>query len=214
MPEAMDCRDSAAGGDSSPGAAMRVVAGKLAAQGFDVRGPEWEDGRRLQIINLPGITCEVTAGDSGLTTWEYLRAASKGADPGRLTALVMHLLTEGRAYPPGQDGGAGTVRTGLQSAAGRGLEANGLTVDLEIYPDHHSFEVASEIVVTSPAHPGRGRVFISNEPGLAWECGFEEYPVDPAAIADTITAVLTAGIADGYIGLGEPALAVSGQATP
>ncbi len=176
MPEAMNCQDGAAAGDSAPGAAMRAVAGKLAAQGFDVRGPEWEDGRRLRITNLPGTTCEVTVEDSGFVTSEYLRAASKGADPDRLTALVMHLLTEGRAYPPGQGTGTRNARTRLQSVAGRELEANGLTVDLEVYPDHVSFEVGADIVVTSPAHPERGRVRIGDEPGLAWECGFQGAP--------------------------------------
>jgi hypothetical protein len=212
MPEAMDCPDGAAAGDISPGAAMRLVAGRLMAQGFEVRGPEWAEGRRMQVINLREATCEVTVEDSGLTIWEYLRPASKGADLDRLTALVTHLLTEGHAYPPRHGSAGRTVRAGLQSAVGRDLEANGLMVDLEVYADHHSFEVASEIVVTSPAHPERGRVHITDDPGLTWECGFQEHPVDPAATADTITAVLIRDIADGYICLGEPALACKGQA--
>ncbi len=212
MPEAMDCHDSAAPGDGAPGAAMRVMAGKLAAQGFDVSGPEWEEGRRLRITNLPGTTCEVTVEDSGFITWEYLRRASKGADVGRLTGLALHLLIPGRPYPPRPGGSARNDRTGLYGIVGRELEANGLTVDLEVYADHVSFEVAAEIVVADPAHPECGRVRISDEPGLAWECGLQEHPVDPAAIADAILTVLTADIADGYTRVGETALACSGQA--
>jgi hypothetical protein len=187
-----------------PGAAMRAVADRLAAHGFDVRGPDWEEGRRLTITNLPGITCEVTVEDNGFVTWEYWRGASKGTDPDRLAGLAMHLLTADRAGLARQGTGTRDVRAGLQGIIGRELEANGLAVDLEVYADHVSFEVAAEIVVTNPAHPERGRVRIGDEPGLTWECGYQEDPSDTEAIADTITT-LAHDIEDGYIQRGEPA---------
>ena len=211
MPEAIDCRDRAAAGDGRPGAAMRAVAGQLAAHGFGVSGPDRDEGRRLTITNLPGTTCEITVEDNGFVTWEYWRGASKGADPDRLAGLAMHLLTAGRGGLPRQGTGTRNVRTGLQAIIGRELEANGLTVDLEVYADHVSFEVAAEIVVTNPAHPGRGRVRIGDEPGLTWECGYQEDPSDTEAIADTIITTLAHDIEDGYIHRGEPALVCSGE---
>ncbi len=188
-----------------PGAAMRAVAAKLAAHGFHVCGPDWEEGRRLRITNLPGTTCEVTVEDSGFVTWEYWRGASKGTDPDRLASLAMHLLIAGRAYPPRQGAATRNVNAGHQGIIGRELEANGLTVDLEVYADHVCFEVAAEIVVTNPAHPGRGRVRIGDEPGLTWECGYQEGPSAPEAIADTIITILAQDIEDGYVQRGEPA---------
>src|SRR6266508_6961141 len=68
-------RGSAAAHSGEPGAAMRAVAARLAAHGFDVRGPAWAEGRRLMVTNLAGATCDVTAEDDGPVTWEYARGS-------------------------------------------------------------------------------------------------------------------------------------------
>src|SRR6266566_3787403 len=166
----VDDNDNAAVHHRGPGAAMHMVAEKLTAHGFDVRGPEWEEGRRLRVTNLPGTTCEVTVED-GFVTWEYWRWASKGADPDRLAGQVMRLLTGDAATLLPSGAAARSVRVGMQGIVGRELKAKGLDVDLDIYADHGAFEVIAEIVVTNPAHPERGRVRVGDEAGLLWECG-------------------------------------------
>jgi hypothetical protein len=104
---------------------MRAVAAKLAAHGFHVRGPDWEDGRRLK--------------------------------------------------------------------------AKGLEVCLEVYEDHVAYEVAAEIVVTNPVRPDRGRVHVTDDGALMWECCYEAGPADgdAVAVADTIAAVLAEDAAGG-----------------
>jgi len=209
---AIDDCDSAAAHGGGPGAAMRAVAARLAAHGFDVRGPAWAEGRCLMVTNLVGATCDVTVEDDGLVTWEYARGASEGADPDRFAGLVMRLLTGDNA---GHRRGSATrhnLTAGLQSIVGRELKAKGLDVGLDIYADHASFEVIAEIVVTNPAQPGRGRVRIGGEPGMEWESGYSGRALsDPLAIADTIITVVAEDIEDGYIQRGELVLAGSGR---
>ncbi len=60
MPKAIDCRDRIAAGDGEPGAATRAVAGKLAAHGFDVRGP---DGEGAGPDRLAGLMMHLLAAD-------------------------------------------------------------------------------------------------------------------------------------------------------
>jgi hypothetical protein len=213
MPKMPNDYDDAAVGHGGPGTALRVVAAKLAAHGFDVRGPEWAEGRCLTVINLPGTTCEVTFEDHGFVAWEYWRGASKGADPDRVAARVVRLLTDDGADLPRSGTAARNLRAGLQGIVGRELEAKGLAVGLDVYADHVAFEVAAELVVTNPAHPERGQVRVGDEASLLWECGYcGAGRIDPGAIADTIIAILAADIADGYIQRGQAALACSGQA--
>jgi hypothetical protein len=204
--------DSAAAHDGEPGAAMRAVADKLAAHGFDVRGPGWAEGRCLRVTNLPGTTCDVTVEDDGFAVWEYWRGASKGADPDRLTGLVMRLLTGDSAGRPRAGAASRNFTAGLQGIVGRELRAKGLDVDLDVYADHASFEVVAEIVVTNPAHPERGQVRVGGEAGLMWESGYCGEPgTDAAAIADTIITVLAEDIEDGYVQRGEPVVACGGR---
>src|SRR6266542_440786 len=208
---AIDHRGSAAAHSGEPGAAMRAVAARLAAHGFDVRGPAWAEGRRLMVTNLAGATCDVTAEDDGPVTWEYARGASEGADPGMLAGLVMRLLTGDNARRRSRVDRR-DLTAGLQSTVGRELKAKGLDVDLDIYADHASLEVIAEIVVTNPAQPERGRVRIGDELGLEWESGCcGDAGSDALAIADTIITVLAEDIEDGYVRRGEPALAGSGR---
>ncbi len=209
---AIDHCGSAAAHSGEPGAAMRAVAARLAAHGFDVRGPAWAEGRRLMVTNLAGATCDVTAEDDGPVTWEYARGASEGADPGRLAGLVMRLLTGDNASRRRSRVDRRDLTAGLQSTVGRELKAKGLDVDLDIYADHASLEVIAEIVVTNPAQPERGRVRIGDELGLEWESGCcGDAGSDALAIADTIITVLAEDIEDGYVRRGEPALAGSGR---
>jgi hypothetical protein len=209
MPEPVNDCGAAAVCIGGPGAAMRQVAENLAACGFTVRLPERSDSRCLTITNLPGTTCDISVADNGAIMWEYWRGASNGADPVRVAALALWLLTDdgqGYSHPSVVPIPAGCS---LQSMVGRDLEAKGMDVSLDVYADHICFEVAAEIVVTNLARPERGQVRVDDEAGLVWETGRYGARNDPGNISDTIIAVLARDIEDGYIQRGALALAGS-----
>lgn len=200
MPKAATDSGAAAAWTGAAGAAMRQVARKFTAQGFEVRSPEWDDSRCLTITNLPGTTCDVTVHDSGAVSWEYWRARDKGADPGRVAALAMRLLTDDNRTPPPVTAPSGTAGDSLQGIVGRQLRAGGMDVSLDVYTDQVCFEVTAEIVVSNPARPDRGQVRVGGDPGLLWLTGcYGTVRDDTGAITDTIITVLAEDIADGYI---------------
>src|SRR5260370_38765631 len=127
MPKALDDYGSIAVCDD-PGNAMRAVADKLAVHGFDVRPPDWEEGRSLTVTGLRETMCEVTVEDSGFVIWEYRPEDS--ADPDKIAGRVMRLLTDDSpAFPATQD--RPEPKTALKALVGRRLEAQGLAVCLE-----------------------------------------------------------------------------------
>ena len=89
MPKALDDYSSRAVCDD-PGKAMRAVAEKLAARGFDVRSPEWEESGRLTITSAERARCE-------LTVRQHVRAGRRCAlcacpgpcDPAHLAASAL-----------------------------------------------------------------------------------------------------------------------------
>ncbi len=172
MPNALDDGGGAAVREVGPGAAMRMVAAKLAAHEFDVREPEWPDSRRLMVTNLLGTTCDVTVDDGGGVTWEYWRGHSEGADPDRLAGLVAWLLAsdEGAGRPRRTAGRVVTAE--LPRIVGRALKARGLEVNLDVCADDHELLVVADVVVTNRAHPERGRVLVGDEVGLTWESDY------------------------------------------
>jgi hypothetical protein len=208
MPKTLDdCSGLAVCGDR--GKAMRAVAEKLAARGFDVRGPDCEDGRSLTVTGLHDTMCEVTVEDSGLVAWEYRPGDS--ADPDKVAARVMRLLTNGRPAVPARRQDRPEPRTALKGLVGRKLETRGLAVCLEVYEDRVAYEVAAEISVTNPDCPERGRVHVTDDGALMWECGYEEHDSDTEAIAGLIAAILAEDIAQGCVQRGQAALADSRQ---
>jgi hypothetical protein len=183
MPEALDDGGSLAVCDD-PGKAMRTVADKLGAHGFDVRGPDWEEGRNLTVTGLRDTMCEVTVEDSGFVIWEYRPRDS--ADPDKVAARVMRLLTDDSPAVPAKWLDRPEPRTALKGLVGRRLEARGMAVCLEVYEDQVAYEVAAEISVTNPGRPERGRVHVTDDGALTWECGYEEHDSDTRAIAGLI----------------------------
>ncbi len=203
--------DGAAGREAEPGAAMRMVAEKLAVHGYDVCEPEWPESRRLMVTNLSGTTCDVVVDDDGGVAWEYWRRPSAGADPDRLAGLVTWLLAPERCARPRRTAGR-VVTSELQGIVGRDLKARGLDVSLDVCADDHELQVVADVVVTNRAHPERGRVLVGDEAGLTWESDYYgPAALDPLAAAAVITAVLDEDIEDGYVQRGEPALAGCGQ---
>jgi hypothetical protein len=191
---------------------MRQVAEKLAAHGFEVCFPEGPESRCLTITNLPGATCDLTVEDSGAITWDYWRSVRTGADPGRVAALALRLLTDGSADLPPASSAVVPAGCGLPGIVGRELEAAGMDVHLDVFADKICFEVTAEVVVVNPARPERGRIRVGDEAGLVWEIGRGGADrTDPGAITGTILAELDRDIQDGYIQRGELAPAGSGR---
>jgi hypothetical protein len=212
MPTALNNGDGAAVREAEPGAAMRMVAAKLAAHGYDVCEPEWPDSRRLMVTNLPGTTCDVTVDDSGGVTWEYWRHVGEGADPDRLAGLVAWLLAPDEGADRPRRAARRVVTAELPRIVGRALKARGLEVSLDICADDHELLVVADVVVTNPAHPERGRVLVGDEAGLTWESDYyTPAPLDPLTIADVIVTVLDQDIEDGYVQRGGPVLAGCGR---
>ncbi len=207
MPEALDDYGSLAVCDG-PGKAMRTVADKLAAHGFDVRGPDWEEGRNLTVTGLRDTMCDITVEDSGFVIWEYRPRDS--ADPDEVAARVMRLLTDDSpAFPARQD--QPEPRTALKGLVGRRLEARGMAVCLEVYEDQVAYDVAAEVAVTNPDCPERGRVHVTDEGALMWECGFEEHDSDTRAIAGLIAAILAEDITQGCVQRGRRCRRTAGR---
>jgi hypothetical protein len=191
---------------------MRQVAEKLAAQGFEVCFPEGPESRCLTVTNLPGTTCDVTVEDSGAITWDYWRSVRMGADPGRVAALALRLLTDDGADLPPASAALMPAGCSLPGIVGRELEAAGMDVHLDVFADQICFEVTAEVVVVNPARPERGRIRVGDEAGLVWETdrgGADR--TGPGAVTGTIIAVLDQDIEDGYIQRGELASADSSR---
>lgn len=192
------------GGGKAP---VDVVAEVLIAHGFDVRGPEWEDSRRLKVMGLHDATCEITVQDSGFVTWEYGPSSVDGTEPDKIASRVMRLLTGASAELSPCRRPRAASAAGLKSLVGCRLKALGMAVCLDVYEDHDTYEVVAEIIVTNPARPERGQVRVSDDGALMWECGYEEDPIDTATIANMMATILTGDIADGCVQRGELAMA-------
>jgi hypothetical protein len=176
--------------------AMRTVADGLTSHALDVSGPEWDGSQYLKITNVRGVLCEVTMREDGSVEWEYLLPHDSQADPAHLTDVVRSVLGEDVT----RDRSVLPVRPRsltLKGMVGWACQQRGLCASLEVvYIDPAFFEVYSEVEVTNPARPARGRVRVSDEPAVRWGCRI----ADPASripgiglteITDTIAGALT-----------------------
>lgn len=192
----MSCRE--------PDTALRVAAEILGASGFGARHGGGEESRTLIVTGLRDTACEVSD-DDGFSRWEY--RPGTGADSERMADRVMRLLAGTSSAVPGAPPARPATGTGLKGLVGRRLRAQGLAVSLEVYEGHVALDVAAEVSVTNPGRPERGRVLISDDGWLLWECGYE------AGAAAVIAAVLGDDIALGCVQRTEPALAGSAAGT-
>lgn len=215
MPKTLDDHGTLADGTlavgDGPGQAMRAVAEKLAAHGFAVQGPEWDEDRCLTVTGLRGTTCDITVDDGGSVTWEYRPGGS--ADPDTLADRVVHLLTSRASLPYQRQDLCPEPRAGLKGLVGRRLMARGLAVCLEVYEDHLTYEVSAEISVTHPGYPERGRVHVADDGALTWECDYGDHGIDTGVMAGVIAAIVAGDIAQGCVERTEPGPAGGGRET-
>lgn len=186
MPEVLDDRYG------EPGRAMRAVAENLAAHGFRVHRPEWEESRCLTITNVGSARCELTVEDGVFVRWDYWPRSGRATDPAEVTGLALRVLgAEGAGPEPTAPPGVS-----LMGLVGRALDARGLNVGIEVYADPVFYDVAAEIVVQNPAQPERGQVRVSEDGDFSWECHYyDEKCGDAGKIADSIVRIFAEGIA-------------------
>lgn len=191
MPKALDDYSGlAVCGD--PGKAMRAVAEKLAARGFGVRSPDWEESRRLTITSAERARCELTVEDGGSVRWDYRPSRGGGTDPAEMTGQVLRVLGAADTGEPRTKARPGVS---LKGVVGRALAAHGLKVGMEVYEDPDFYDVGAEIVVINPARPERGQVRVSDDGDITWEFRYYD-DCDAGQIADAVVGIFTDGIGD------------------
>jgi hypothetical protein len=164
-------------------AAAQAIAHALTGHGHDVRVPGQAGSSFLQIANVRGARCELTVYDSGAFDWEYLRHDPGRPAPAALAAMALRIL-RGDATPVASVPVPGDLRLSFKGQAGRALAGQGMCVRLDVLDeDEQYFEVYAEISVTSPAHPGRGTVRITDDGLLCWQ-GQLRTPEHPDAELD------------------------------
>jgi hypothetical protein len=181
--------------------AIHAVADGLTRCALDVSGPEWDGSQFLKITNVRGVLSEVTIRDNGSVEWEYLISHDSETDAAHFTDVVRGVLGEDVAH----DRSLLPARPrsmSLKGMVGWACGQRGLSASVEVvYIDPAFFEVWSEVEVTNPAQPERGRVRVSDEPALRWQC----HIADPAGsvsgvsltdITETIAAALTGWAGD------------------
>jgi hypothetical protein len=186
-----------------PGELMHLVANGLSGNGFDVGLPGAEGGRRLSIA-CPVARCALTVEDWGSVVWEWGPVAGSAVDPLDLADVASALLT-GRAGLSRWEGDCGgRADLTLKGRVGRELQARGLQVGLEVYPDELSFEAHAAIVASAPGAGQVAEVRVTDDGWLSWErdCAAEQaamYPgpnrtawiADPGKVAGDIVALVT-----------------------
>lgn len=150
-----------------PARLMGLVAGRLAAAGFEVRQENGDGGSQLD-IGCAGAQCVAWAGDCGHAEWEWHPANAGGAGPGQLADLATVLLA-----------GTGSDLTRRGDGYGRpGITFKGIVVTelaargLGVYEDERSYDVTAEVVVTNPASAGAGTVYVTDAGILTWACDY------------------------------------------
>jgi hypothetical protein len=187
------------------GVLMHLVADGLAGKGYEVGLPEFDDERRLSVAS-PVARCALTVEDSGAVVCDWKPAAGSAIDPLALADLTSALLT-------GQAGRAGQARwesddadradLTLKGRVGRELQARGLRVGLEVYPDELAFEAHTAIVASAPDDDEDAEVRVTDDGRLSWERDYAQAPAagwepecttwitDPAKVADEIVTAVT-----------------------
>jgi len=180
--------------DDGPGEAIRVVAEKLAAIGFDIHGPDRDEGWRLTIPNAQCTRCELVIEDDWSVTWDYRPLTGCDTDLAVMTGLVLRILGAEDAGRSQSATGA-QPGTSLKGLVGRALDAHGLAVRMAVYTDLFFYSVAAELVVANPARPERGQVRVTDQGDITWERDYHDTAGSGAwDVAGAIVKVITDGI--------------------
>ena len=174
--------------------AARLVMDTLAAEGFGTRPRAWEELWNLAITGVRHARACLVVAEHEYLRWDYEPDSGPETSPAGLAALVMRLLgADGAGVRPPDDR---TYRAFLvKGATGRLLEDRGLKVELLCYEDLESFEVVSEIQVTNPARPGRGKARVTDHGDIEWECHVHQaFGTDTAAVVPVIAPAMRAGL--------------------
>lgn len=190
---AMLVDEHASSGDEVMGLAALAIADHLTGRDFDVRNPEWDGSHLLKVTNARGFWCEVLVSAGGLVEWECRPCDGGLADPARTAEMVRRVLGGNAGDRPAE---ALPSRLGFTSIVGRMLANSGMDVSVQAYQDSIFFEVCSEINVTNPVRPGRGRARVADDGLMVWQCRIKTQPGDDLAldsgeIASTIAQALT-----------------------
>ena len=110
-------------------------------------------------------------------------------EPADISGMVLRLLGVPTPEPGNQYMDLYWHAT-LKGAMGREMRARGLTVKMGIFEDELFYTVDAEVKITNPEKPERGRVYITDDGFIRWECDSEEIPGRAVEVADTIASVL------------------------
>lgn len=147
----------------------RLIADSLNEQDFSVQDPAEEGDRLLRVVNARQAYSQVIISDTGVVTWEYIPFDGRRADPGQLVYMILGIL----------NGEPGTVLAAprrsagptLRGMVGRTLRNCGMQVGLRNPPYNDLFcEVFADLVITSPSRPERGKVILTDEGMITWQC--------------------------------------------
>lgn len=183
--------DKHAAGDVM-GMAALTIADTLTGHYFDVRTPGWDGSHLLQVTNARGLLCDILISVGGSVEWECRPIVSDQADPVRTAEMVRRILGGNAGGRPAE---APSSWFGFKSIVGRLLADSGMDVSVQTYEDPLFFDVYSEISVTNPAQPGRGRARIADDGLVTWQCRIRTQPddnraIDPGEIAGIIAQAL------------------------
>jgi len=195
VPEPAAAREREPAGGDAAGAALRTVADRLTAHGFDILVPAEQEPCQLFLTNVRGALCQLDFTSSRKMVWVHQPFYGASVSPEGIAGMVMALLgitrTTGHGLPTKLCPGLG-----LKGVVGQVLTACGLHVRLEVtYRDDMNYEIYAAVEVTNPAEPARGHVQVGDDAAIRWECGVGDPTtgtsgLPPADVAQVIAQAL------------------------
>ncbi len=179
-----------------PGELMRAVSAELATRGFHVREPDAKGSRRLAITNLKDVRCEIRVEDDGYIECDYGPQADRSIEAAKIMSLVTSVLDANGQSSQAIAGTHSVPDLPLRGTVGRALTAIGLAVHMAVYEDEDFYDVTAQLVVTNPNRRECGKVWVSDDGVVNWECDYwAESGYDVARIAAEVVTVLVRAIA-------------------
>lgn len=175
--------------------AMNVIAEEFRGLDLNIFNPEWDETHFFKIENLQGALCEITIDASGRVAWEYRQVHGYHAGPAEVAGIVLELLNAGGTQAPATWPGRDVGLT-FKAAVGMALRACGMNVRLGRLGRNEPFlDACAEVEVTNPTCQDRGRVLVSDDGVIRWECRFSDPArdgrgIDPGEIARALARSL------------------------